>query len=114
MAKHVNISQNVFFAGLSSNAQIYTQAEANEHNDISPIEYNFGYSTNQGYNWSAYPSATQTNTGSKLKAKSNILTSADNPFLSEDSTIGYYPINTSVVTNGAGATYETKAWRSWE
>ncbi|MCQ2135889.1 MAG: hypothetical protein MJY67_03135 [Bacteroidales bacterium] len=113
-AKHVNISQNVFFAGLSSNAQSYTQAEANEHNDTSPIEYNFGYSTNQGYNWSAYPSATQTNTGSKLKAKSNILTSADNPFLSEDSTIGYYPINTSVVTNGAGATYETKAWRSWE
>ena len=25
----------------------------------------------------------------------------------------YYPVNTSVVTNGAGATYDTKLWRTW-
>ena len=26
----------------------------------------------------------------------------------------YFPVNTSVVTNGGGATYTTKLWRVWE
>ena len=26
----------------------------------------------------------------------------------------YYPVNTDVVTNGAGATYDTKLWQSWK
>jgi hypothetical protein len=28
--------------------------------------------------------------------------------------IGYLPIDPTVVTNGAGATYSTKLWRTWE
>lgn len=114
MAKHVNISRNVFFGSLGSNAQIYAQSEANEHNADSPVESNFGYSANEAYNWSPYSSTTQTNTGSKLKAGSNVLTGGDNPFLSENSSTGYYPVNTAVVTNGAGAKYDTKTWRTWE
>ena len=31
-----------------------------------------------------------------------------NPFTSLNYTTGYFPVNTSVVTNGAGASYDTK------
>lgn len=30
-----------------------------------------------------------------------------------DASIGYFPVNTTVVTNGAGASYETKLWYNW-
>ena len=33
-----------------------------------------------------------------------------NPYQSENIETGYFPINTSVVTNGAGADYDTKYW----
>ena len=36
------------------------------------------------------------------------------PFVSTNIETGYFPINTSVVTNGAGASYETKLWNKWE
>lgn len=36
------------------------------------------------------------------------------PFTSTDTATGYFPVNTTVVTNGAGASYETKLWKSWE
>ena len=35
---------------------------------------------------------------------------ADGCILSFDTENGYFPINTSVVTNGAGADYDTKYW----
>lgn len=35
------------------------------------------------------------------------------PFLSVDLEHGYFPVNTAVVTNGAGADYSTKLWRTW-
>lgn len=49
------------------------------------------------------------------KDNSQILDSAtaDGPFTSVDLTTGYLPVNTTVVTNGAGATYETKLWYNW-
>ena len=25
----------------------------------------------------------------------------------------YFPVNTAVVTNGGGATYDTKLWQTW-
>ena len=52
-----------------------------------------------------------------VHGKSAIEAGADNvndasaaPFTSENTETGYFPINTSVVTNGAGADYDTKYW----
>ncbi len=52
-----------------------------------------------------------------VHGKSAIEAGADNvndaaaaPFTSENIETGYFPINTSVVTNGAGADYDTKYW----
>lgn len=38
----------------------------------------------------------------------------ESPFASANIETGYFPVNTSVVTNGAGASYETKLWNKWE
>lgn len=53
--------------------------------------------------------------GSKLSytTKDNKFDYVGSPFLSEDYTNAYFPVNTTVVTNGAGATYETKLWKQW-
>ena len=40
----------------------------------------------------------------------NVNDAATAPFTSENTETGYFPINTSVVTNGAGADYDTKYW----
>ncbi len=36
------------------------------------------------------------------------------PYSQFNATTGYFPINTSLVTNGVGATYDTKLWNTWE
>ena len=36
------------------------------------------------------------------------------PFSSTNTSTGYFPINDSVVTNGAGADYTTKYWTTWQ
>ena len=38
---------------------------------------------------------------------------ASSPYSVENTTIGYFPIDDTIVTNGAGANYSTKLWRSW-
>lgn len=60
------------------------------------------------------------NTGGKLT--SDMITKSDNsfggdlasPFASVNTETGYFPIDESIVTNGAGASYETKLWNKWE
>lgn len=44
---------------------------------------------------------------------SNLFKLTATPFTTVNTTIGYFPVDTSVVTNGAGATYETKLWYNW-
>lgn len=48
---------------------------------------------------------------SKVTAgENNIRNTEGRPFISEDVAQGYFPIDESVVTNGAGADYDTKYW----
>ena len=46
----------------------------------------------------------------------NLFNNTACPFISGsvDAANGYFPVDASVVTNGAGASYETKLWRIWE
>lgn len=56
------------------------------------------------------------NTGATATSttKNNSFVLETSPLLSTDLATGYFPINTSVVTNGAGAAYDTKLWNTWE
>lgn len=46
--------------------------------------------------------------------KNNSFTLQEIPFLSTNLETGYFPIDATVVTNNAGASYETKLWNEWE
>ncbi len=49
-----------------------------------------------------------------VTTKNNSFTLQESPFVSANTETGYFPVNTSVVTNGAGASYDTKLWNKWE
>ena len=63
------------------------------------------------YNWTYFYSQT----GSwGIKASGNVFTQSTSPFSSTNTATGYFPINDTVVTNGAGADYSTKYWTTWQ
>ena len=59
----------------------------------------------QGLQWTVVHGKSVVEAGS-----GNVRNAATNPYQSENIETGYFPINTSVVTNGAGADYDTKYW----
>ena len=59
----------------------------------------------------AYGYSAATNSGISVSKNSFVIGAT--PFTSVDTATGYFPVNTTVVTNGAGASYDTKLWKSW-
>lgn len=55
-----------------------------------------------------------TNVTATVTTTDNSFKLQESPFASANIETGYFPVNTSVVTNGAGASYETKLWNKWE
>ena len=85
-----------------------TASLANVHTDVSgtsSISNNYLYTTAEaGKQWNIV-------TGSVVSAgEGNVRNPAESPYASENTATGYFPVNTSVVTNGAGADYDTKYW----
>lgn len=73
---------------------------------VSSISDNFLYTTApEGSQWNIVHSNSVVKAGS-----GNVRNAAESPYLSEDTSTGYFPINTAAVTNGAGADYDTKYW----
>ena len=54
-----------------------------------------------------------TNNGLNRYVNKSAFNSDPSPFTSVNTATGYFPVNETVVTNGAGASYTTKLWRSW-
>lgn len=50
------------------------------------------------------------NSAGAAAGEGNVVNPAESPYASENTATGYFPVNTSVVTNGAGADYDTKYW----
>ena len=71
----------------------------------SSISNNYLYTPSTEFKW------VLGHTSSIIEAgEGNVENAETNPFTSENIETGYFPINTSVVTNGAGADYDTKYW----
>lgn len=70
--------------------------------------------TNSGetQRWKAFWKNTEVT--ATVTTKNNSFTLQESPFVSANTETGYFPVNTSVVTNGAGASYDTKLWNKWE
>lgn len=74
--------------------------------DKAEVTYNYLYTTpvTDANFWSAK------HTGSYTPVNNQMGEGVEAPFSSMDAAKGYFPINTSVVTTGAGAVYDTKKW----
>lgn len=74
--------------------------------DKAEVTYNYLYTTpvTDANFWSAK------HTGSYAPANNQMGEGLQVPFSSMNVAKGYFPVDTSVVTTGAGATYDTKAW----
>ena len=119
--KSVNVSYNVYHVNYNGNAGLFAVQGAEDGSmsaSGSRCDYNYGYSSwtaaakNVQYGYSAVGKAGIGVTGN-VNNKS-AFNSDPTPFTSVDTTTGYFPVNTTVVTNGAGASYSTKLWKTWE
>ncbi len=109
----LNVSRNVgYYTGVS--AKNYLTAVYDKDNfpaASATVSYNYLYTDPviDGTNfWSAR------HTGSYQATSNQIGEGLEVPFSKMDVSKGYFPINTSVVTTGAGATYDTKLWTTFE
>jgi hypothetical protein len=118
--KSVNVSYNIYHVNYNGNAGLFAvqgAADGSMSASGSRCDYNYGYSSwtaaaiNVQYGYSAVGKAGIGVTGN-VNNKS-AFNSDPTPFTSVDTATGYFPVNTSVVTNGAGASYDTKLWKNW-
>ncbi len=103
--------------GTESNTVLLSlRAEGSLNSSTSTSRYNWGRNTeasgvrglsDMNSAWTSYFTRAANN-WKKLKSGDPTIFGT-----SMNSTIGYFPIDQTVVTNGAGATYDTKLWRSW-
>ena len=116
--KSVDVSYNVFHINYNGNAGMFAVqgAEAGSLSG-SHCDYNYcysGYSSaakNTQHGYSAIATAGISVTGN-VNNKS-AFNSDPSPFTSVNTATGYFPVNETVVTNGAGASYSTKLWKNW-
>lgn len=108
---NLTVSKNVgHYTGNFKNYLTAVYDTANFTDDKADVSYNYLYTPAPGDDcfWSAR------HTGS-YSTPNNLISSKDvpdlqNPFSAEDTARGYFPIDPSVVTTGAGAVYDTKLW----
>ena len=110
----LNVSRNVGYYDGSANAKNYLTGVYDKTNfpeSSATVSYNYLYTTEVTSTnfWSVV------HTGSYKGSNNDTGDAASTvPFLSMNPATGYFPINTSVVTTGAGATYDTKLWMKFE
>ncbi len=110
MAK-LNVNFNVGDAPLPKNSPIFMlHAQLASPISDSYIRHNHFNERSGSFNWSACYSAA-TNSGVTIQA--NYFTQSTSPFTSVDTSTGYFPVNTTDITDGAGASYATKYWNNW-
>lgn len=126
-AKKATVTNNAYYLDVTKPAVvsnpymlgIYAGLEGNEgYALIDNAAYTYGTKqdsnnkTITGLTWRYGTAVTYTQQG----LIANFNTETENGMFQSTMNIetGYFPINTSVVTNGAGASYETKLWNKWE
>jgi len=79
--------------------------------ETGAVRNNYFNDRSGSYGWTYFYSA---GTSWGIKQGGNTFEKNVSPFSSTNTATGYFPIDTSVVTNGAGASYDTKLWTTWE
>lgn len=123
-AKKATVTNNAYYLDVTKPAVtsnpymlgIYADLEGNEgYALIDNTAYTYGEKTGNnitGLTWRYGTAVTYTQQGLKTLFNQS---QQNGMFQSTmDIQTGYFPIDKSVVTNGAGASYETKLWNKWE
>jgi len=111
-AKKINYNYNVSEAALTKASPVVMLPAALDPK-ISGSTVNYNYGNNSADNAFAWSYGYSTTLNSGVTQTGNTWAKGASPFSSVDVTTGYFPVNTTVVTNGAGASYETKLWNTW-
>ena len=113
-ASKVNFNYCVCEAPLAGKASTIVMVPAVLEPKVTDSTISNNYGNNSAANdlkW-AYGYSAATNSG--ITVSGNKFVIGATPFSSADTATGYFPVNTTVVTNGAGASYSTKLWKTWE
>jgi len=112
-AKKINYNYCVSEAALSNNSPIVMLPAAIDPKITdSTVVGNYGNNTASNTKAWAYGYSTTLNSG--VSQSGNTWKIGVTPLTKADTATGYFPVNTTVVTNGAGASYATKLWKTWE
>ena len=108
--KSLIVDKNVVASYMTESSEIQDATSylvcAYKSAEASSVSYNYLYSGIETSPWKVAYGTSLVQAG-----EGNVTIAAkDAPFVSENTATGYFPINTSVVTNGAGADYDTKYW----
>lgn len=113
----LSVTYCVCDANLPKNSPIVMMHAAHDPaitEETGAVRRNYFNDRSGSYKWTYFYSQTGT---WGIKASGNVFSQAASPFVSTDATNGYFPVNAEVVTGdteGAGASYDTKLWKTWE
>lgn len=124
VADHIggfDIENNIFIGAWGSGTNRILKTEKDQSTKPDPRIMSNNFSTKNGsYTFGTTNSVSQKhwnsddhNTALSYTNSGNTLTSTSEPFSQIHEGIGYFLVDGSVVTNGAGATYTNKLWRQW-
>ncbi len=111
-AKQVDVEYNVAYSSETGNDKSFVSVTNAVETNVGPyiVSNNYGYTVGKKFisnHSKCVVEITEENNTYVSNEESRI------PFSSANASIGYFPVNTTVVTNGAGASYETKLWYNW-
>lgn len=120
--KSFDIQYNVVYTSDTESDKSFVRV-INDNSDYNTGTYtisnNYGYTAGKKFNTN-YPGSSSNPkcaVDDKTTKENNTFVSGGEdgkPIKNANVTTGYLPIDTSVVTNGAGASYKTKSWNAWE
>jgi hypothetical protein len=113
-ASKVNFNYCVCEAALAGKTSTIVMVPAVLDPKVTDSTISNNYCNNSADNtlkW-AYGYSAASNSGISVSKNSFVIGAT--PFTSTDTATGYFPVNATVVTNGAGAFYATKLWKNWE
>lgn len=110
-AKSVSMTYNAIYANYTGDKRFMTVLTEEPEINIGPyiVAENFATKVTKAWGPTHNNNCKVTVTSENNEFESELI-----PFSTIDTEKGYFPIDKSVVTNGAGASYETKLWNKWE
>lgn len=108
--KSVSMTYNAIYANTTGDKRFMTISCEDSEINVGPYIVSENFATMVTKAWGL----SHSNCTVTITSENNQFNSEAIPFSTINTETGYFPIDKTVVTNGAGASYDTKLWRNWE